>query len=86
MTHIAGEDFDDDQDEEMYEEGFGIVIPATASNKIQLFNVEIMKVLKKVQKVVKIFLKSLVKNEVLQKYMLLVQSKELSLVLDCKTH
>ena len=36
VTHIAGENYnyDDDQDEEMYEEGFGIVIPATASNKV----------------------------------------------------
>ena len=36
VTHIAGEDYDynDDQDEEMYEEGFDIVIPATASNEI----------------------------------------------------
>ena len=27
VTHIAGEDYDDDQDEEMYEEGFGIMTP-----------------------------------------------------------
>ena len=39
VTHIAGEDYDydDDQNEEMYEEDFGIVIPATASNEILLF-------------------------------------------------
>ena len=57
VTHIAVEDYnyDDDRDEEMYEQGFGIVIPATASSEIPLFNVEIEKVLKKVQKVVKIF-------------------------------
>ena len=87
VTYIAGEDYnyDDDQDEEMYEEGFGIVIPATASNEIPLFNVDIKKVLKKVRKVVKIFQRSPVKNEVLQKYVLLVQNKELILVLDCKT-
>ena len=50
VTHIAGEDYNynDDQDEEMYEEGFGIVIPTTASNEIPLFNVEIEKILKKV--------------------------------------
>ena len=36
VTHIAGKDYDyDDQDEEIYDEGFGIVIPATASNEIQ---------------------------------------------------
>ena len=54
VTHIACEDYnyDDDQDE-IYEKG--IVIPATASNEIPLFNVEIEKVLKKVRKVVKIF-------------------------------
>ena len=43
VTHIAGEDYcyDDDQDEEMCEEGFGTVIPATASNEVPVFNVEI---------------------------------------------
>ena len=46
MTHIAGEDYDYDDDQD--EEGCGIVIPATASNEIPLFNVEIEKVLKKV--------------------------------------
>ena len=57
VTHIAGEDYDydNDQDKEMYEEGFGIVIPGAASNEVPVFNVEIEKVLKKVQKVVKIF-------------------------------
>ena len=36
VTHIAGEDYeyDDDQDEEMNEEGFSMVIPATASNEV----------------------------------------------------
>ena len=50
VTHIAGEDYNyhKDQDREMYKEGFGIVIPATASNEIPFFNVEIEKVLKKV--------------------------------------
>ena len=38
VTHIAGEDYDDDQDEEMYEEGFGIVTPKMASNKVPVFN------------------------------------------------
>ena len=86
MTHIAREDYDydTDQGEEMYEEGFGIVIPTTASNEIPLFNVEIKNLLKKMRKVVKIFQRSPVKNEVLQKYVL-VQNKELSLVLDCKS-
>ena len=86
VTHIAGEDYnyDDDQDEEMYEEGFVIVIPATASKKVPVFNVEIENVLKEVQKVVKIFRRSQVKNEVLQKYMLLEQNKELSLVLESR--
>ena len=57
VTYIAGEDYDydDDQDEEMYEEGFGIMIPATASNEVLIFNVKIENVLKKVRKVVKIF-------------------------------
>ena len=57
VTHNAGEDYDydDDQDEEMYEEGFGIVISATASNRVLVFNVRIENVLKKVRKVVKIF-------------------------------
>jgi len=41
--------------------------------------------LKKVRKVVKLFRKSTVKNEVLQKYVVAEQKKELSLVLDCKT-
>ena len=55
VTDIAGEDYDydDDQDEKMYEEGYGIVIPATASNEVPVFNVEIEKVLRKVRKVVK---------------------------------
>ena len=57
MAHIAGEDYDydDNEDEEMYEKCFRIVIPATASNEIPFFNVEIEKVLKKVRKVVKTF-------------------------------
>ena len=57
VTHIAGEgyDYDDDQDEEMYKEGFGIVIPATASNEVPVFNAEIENVLKKMRKVAKIF-------------------------------
>ena len=69
----------------MYEEGFGIVTPIIASNKVPFFNLEIENVLKKVRKVVKIFRKTPVKNETLQKYVLLEQNKELSLVLDCKT-
>ena len=85
VTHIAGEDYNDDQEEEMYEEGFGIVTPTIASNEVPVFNLEIENVLKKVQKVVKIFWKSPVKNKVLQKYVLLEQNKRLSLVLDCKT-
>ena len=85
VTHIAGEDYDDDQDEEMYKEGFGIVTPTIASNEVPVFNLEIENVLKKVRKVVKIFWKSPVKNKALQKYVLLEQNKRLSLVLDCKT-
>ena len=81
VTHIAGEDYDDDQDEEMYEEGFGIVTPTIASNKVPVFNLEIENVLRKVRKVVKIFRKSPVKNEVLRKYVLLEQNKELSFVM-----
>ena len=38
MTHIAGEDYDDDQDEEMYKEGFGIVTPTIASTSFQSRN------------------------------------------------
>ena len=57
------------------------MIPATASNEGPVFNVEIENVLKKVRNVVKIFRRSLVKNEVLQKYVLLEQNKELSLTL-----
>ena len=86
VTHIAGKDYDDDQDEEMYKEGFDIVTPTIASNKVPVSNLEIENVLKKVRKVVKIFRKSPMKNEVLQKYVLLEQNKSLSLVLDCKTH
>ena len=81
-TRIAGEDYDYDHNRD--EEGFGIVIPATASNEVPVFNVEIENVLKKVRRVVKIFRRSPIKNEVLQKYMFLEQNKELSLVLDCK--
>ena len=40
-THIAGEDYDDGHDEEMYEEGFSIVIPTIASNEVPVFNLEI---------------------------------------------
>ena len=47
MAHIADEDYDDHQDEE----GFGIVISATASNKVPVFNVKIENVLKKVVKI-----------------------------------
>ena len=40
VTHIADKDYDydDNQDEEMYEGGFGIVIPATASNDQHQFS------------------------------------------------
>ena len=87
MTHIVGIDYGyaDDHDVEMYEEGIGIVIPATALNEVPVFNVDIENILKKVRKVVKIFRRSPGKNEVLQKHALLEQNKELSLVLDCKT-
>ena len=85
VTHIAGEDYDDDEDKEMYEEGFGIVPPTIASNEVPFFNLKIENALKKVRKVVKIFRKNPVKNEVLQKYVLLEKNKELSLVVDCKT-
>ena len=60
VTHIAGEDYDYDDAQD--EEGFGIVIPSTASNEVPVFNVEIEKVLKKVPKVITIFRRSLVKN------------------------
>ena len=65
VTHIVGEDYDydDHQDEEMFEEGFGIVIPATASNEVPVFNVEIENVLQKVRKVVNIFRRSPVKTK-----------------------
>ena len=81
VIHIACEDYD----EKMCEENFGVVIPAAASNKVPAFNVEIENVLKKVRKVVKIFRRSPEKNKVWQKYVLLEQNKELSLVLVCKT-
>ena len=63
MTHIAGEDYDDDRDEEMYEESFGIVTTTIASNEVPVFNLEIVNVLKKMRKVVKIFRKSPVKTK-----------------------
>ena len=87
VTHIAGEDYDydDDQNKEIFEQGFGIVIPGTASNEVLVFNLEIENVLKKVRKVVEIFRRSPVKGKVSQKYELLEQNKELSLVLNCKT-
>ena len=56
-THILGDDYDydDDQHEEIYEKSFGIVIPATASNEVLVFNVKIKNVLEKVRKVAMIF-------------------------------
>ena len=84
VTHIADKDYGNDQDKKIYEESFGIVTPTIALNEVPVFNVEIENVVKKVRKVVKIFRKSPAKNEVLQKYVLLEQNKELSLVLDCK--
>ena len=59
----------------MYEKGFSTLIPTTASNKVPVFNVEMENVFKKVQKMVKIFQRSLVKNKVLQKYVLLNKTK-----------
>ena len=50
VTHIAGEDYDDDPDEEMYEEGFGIVTPTISSNEVPVFNLEIENVLEKWRK------------------------------------
>ena len=69
----------------MYEEGFGIVTPTIASNKVPVFNLEIENVFKKFRKAAKIFRKSPVKNKVLQNYVLLEQNNKLSLVLDCKS-
>ena len=43
VTHIAGKITIDDQDREMYEEGFGIVTPTIASHKVPIFNLEIEK-------------------------------------------
>ena len=57
MTYIVGKDYGyaDNHDVEMYEEGIGIVIPATALNEVPVFNVDIENILKKVRKMVKIF-------------------------------
>ena len=43
VTHNAGGDYDydNDQDKEMYEEGFGIEIPGIAPKEVPVFNVEI---------------------------------------------
>ena len=72
-----------DEDEEIFAESLTTAIPTT--NEIPTFNPRIEDVLKKVRKVVKLFRKITVKNEVLQKNVVAEQKKELSLVLECKT-
>lgn len=85
VAYAAVEDDNDEdgQDEENFDESLTTATPTTKETPV--FNLEIEDVLKKVRKLVKVFRKSAVKNEVLQKYVVLEQKKELSLILDCKT-
>ena len=61
-------DYDDNQEEKMFEEGFATLIPTTASNEVPCFNVDIENVLKARKVVKRLRNLSLVKNDVLQKY------------------
>jgi len=85
VANVTIEDDDnvDDHDEEMVDESLSKATPTT--EEIPVFNPEIEDVIGKVRKVVKVLRKSAVKNEVLQKYVVVEHKKELSLVLDCTT-
>ena len=85
VVQASVEDYhdEDDLDEEIFDDSLTTALPAPEESPA--FITEIEDVVKKVRRVVKIFRKSSVKNEVLQKYVVLEHEKELSLVLDCKT-
>ena len=76
----------DDEGEQEDKELFdcGLTTAILARGECPAFTPEIGDVLKKVRKVVKVFRKSTVKNEVLQKYVMQEHEKELSLILYCK--
>ena len=85
--NVAHAPVDDDEgeqeDEEKFDDGLTTAIPARV--ECPAFTPKIEDVLKKVKKVVKVFRKSAVKNEVLQKYVMQEHEKELPLILECKT-
>ena len=84
MTHIAGEDYDDDQDEEMYEESFDSDHHNSIKRSTSFQSRNSKCTQEDAESGENISEKSR-ENEVLQKYVLLAQNKELSLVLNCKT-
>ena len=77
------DDEGEQEDEELFDDGLTTAIPAR--DECPAFTPEIEDVFKKVRKVVKVFQKSTVKNEVLQKYVMQEHEKELPLILDRKT-
>ena len=85
--NVAPAPVDDDEseqkDEEIFDDGLTTAFPAR--EECPAFTLEMEDVLKKVRKVFKVFRKSTMKNEVLEKYVMQEHEKELSLILDCKT-
>ena len=86
--NVATASVDDDEgeqeDEEIFDDGLTTAIPAREECPAFTPDME-MFFLKKVRKVIKVFRKSTVKNEVLQKHVMQEHEKELSLILDCNT-
>ena len=80
---LVDNDEGEQEDEELFDDGLTTAIPAR--EKCPAFTPEIEDVFKKVRKLVKVFQKSTVKNEVLQKYVMQEHEKELPLILDRKT-
>ena len=89
VVHIAAEDYDydenQDEDEEIFKEGLAASMPGTNDAPAFNFEMENIYTQKKMRKMVTTFRKSSVKNEVLQKFVILENNKKLSLLLDRKT-
>ena len=88
VTHIAGEDYDDDQDEECLKKVLATlpnIDPHNSMKQSTNFQSRNRKCTQEGAKSGENISEKSRENEILQKYVLLKQKKELSLDLDCKT-
>lgn len=79
VTHSASDESDADDNED------GISMEYQTESKVDITNIELADLIKKIRKVIKIFRFSPLKNETLQRYVLLEFGKEFCLILDCRT-